>query len=283
MARRPMRIFGIMAITGLMLSAGPETPRARTFRVGGSSTLAPLIQEAVRHLRRRQPEVVVEVEASTSQRGLDELAEGGVDAALSGLPPSPALLRRGVRAWPLALQAFVIVVNPDVPEQALRDPDWAGLFAIPGVRWPGTTLPAIPILRPRGTATQQVLEAHVTRGVALPAQVRTAARTADLLDQVARTPGALGLAEYGQARAWEGRVRILPWRGVPCGPRQVKAGRYPLVERGSLYSLPGALSPEKQKVLEALLGVLRDPEFQAAVLDGQLGQFPLGWSEASQP
>lgn len=259
-----------------------QAPRP-VLRVGGSTTLVPVIREAARQLQRKSPGLLIEVDPSTSQTGMDQLAEGRLDAALSGLPPPPALLRRGVRTVPLVLQAFVLVVHPEVPPEAVEEADWSALFTRPGQRWPGTDLPVRPILRPRGTATQRVFEQRVIPGRVPSPQGEMAPFTTDLLGLVARTPGAVGLAEYGQARAWEGRVRLLPWKGLACTPQAIKEGRYPLVETGALLYRPEDLSPPRREAVEALLTLLGDPDFQGVVLEGQLGQFPLAWAGGPRP
>jgi len=278
------RLVRLLALAGLLAlpALAQEAPVRRPLRVGGSTTLLPLVREAARHLQRKRPDLAFEVEASTSKEGMEQLAEGRLDATLSGLPMIPALVRRGAREIPLVLQAFVIVAHPEVPPGALKDPDWGLLFTRPGLRWPGTDLPVRPVLRPKGTATQRVFETQVLQGQP-PAPGEVAPFTTDLLALVARTPGAAGLAEYGQARAWEGRLRLLPWKGLVCTPKAVQEGRYPLVETGALLYRPEALAPSAREALEALLALLADPDFQGVVLEGQLGQFPLAWAGASRP
>lgn len=276
-----IRVLGLVGLLALPVE-GQEARMRHPLRVGGSSTLVPLIREAVRHLQRKRPDLAFEVEASTSKEGMEQLAEGRLDAAMSGLPMIPALARRGAREIPLVLQAFVIVAHPEIPSTALKDADWGLLFTRPGLRWPGTDLPVKPVLRPKGTATQRVFEIQVIQGQP-PAPGEVAPFTPDLLALVARTPGAVGLAEYGQARAWEGRLRLLPWKGLVCTPKAVKEGRYPLVETGALLYRPEALAPSAREALEALQALLADPDFQGVVLEGQLGQFPLAWAGASRP
>ncbi len=246
--------------------------------VGGSTALAPLVEQATVRYAAQHPKVTIKVQRMGSKAAMEALAQGRLEIALSDVEARPVEHGESYKVSHLILQAFVFVAHPGVPAAGLSVDQARDFFLKKGAQWPGTeSLPVVPIVRGAESGTAAV-QRHLTIGGGqdFGAHCQTRASTDDVLRTVSSTPGAVGFVELSNAMRFGTRVKVLTYDGVSCLARTVKDGSYPLLDLGRAYHRPSTLPPRVLKEVEGLIALIRDPDFQLESAFGN-GGFPVQW------
>jgi phosphate transport system substrate-binding protein len=237
------------------LSACVETPRPTptptTLRIAASSTTSRLLDDLSAIHRADHPWVTIELTKLNNRSVLELLTNGAVDLAfVSWLPDDldPQVWRSAI-----AYDAVAVIVNAANPVEGLslaqlwnifqgRVSDWSAFG------WNDTSLTVVS--RESGSGTREAFEqeAMQDRPVSLNAIIQPG--SAEVVDFVARTPGAIGYV----SRAWVGdSVKAIAIEGVDPGPANAASGVYPIGR--ALYVLaPGEPTGAAREFVIWLLG-----------------------------
>ncbi|MGD6757038.1 PstS family phosphate ABC transporter substrate-binding protein [Streptomyces sp. BH105] len=248
----------------------PDDCESGRLRLTGSTAFAPVLKELAQKYRRHcGDEPRITVAARGSRTGVRELALSGEESgSTSGViafsdGPRPASYTR-LSESRIAVSLFTLVAHDDVRLGDLSVADVRRVYRGEIRDWSqlgGPELPVVLVSRTSGSGTRSALTARVLAGADEPPAssddcvnrtARTGARvlrceldsTEQVLDTVARTPGALGYSELRAASppdAPKGLHR-LTLDGHTPDPDRLDAGGYPYreIEYAYTYGRPPA-------------------------------------------
>lgn len=242
------------------LDAPAVRPPDRVVRLAGAAGATPLVSHLAGVFKDREPGLPLVVDAPIGADGAVRALDAGVlDGALvladAGAPPRS-------EAACVALTRPTLVAGPEVPVRSLSPEALASALAGNDAAWP-SGLPRRVLLRPADdpgqhalAATSPALQGAFAQALG-SARWRVVLRDADLRDQLARTPGAIGVLDSGS----------LGLHGAPLWPVRLEGVDAP--RPLCVWLAPRAEAPER---LSAFIRFLLSPQGQALV--GDLGYLP---------
>ncbi|GAA2518549.1 substrate-binding domain-containing protein [Streptomyces gobitricini] len=253
-------VIALAAIIVVRDDSPPPMGCARgTLTVTGSTAFAPVAREAAEKYEKDCPGATVHVDAHGSTAGIRELADRGARSK-SGAPavialsdgPKPGGYPQ-LRESRVALSLFTLVVNDEVPVTTLSLADIGRLYRGEVTDWKQLGGPALPVLlvsRDANSGTREVFQRRVL-GRNEPAQSSRDCTTKDdaeaavvrceldsteqVLDTVARLPGAIGYSEVRSGSDLRGLHR-LAIDGHGADVDEIGAGAYPYPYRELEYA-----------------------------------------------
>ena len=252
-----LAIIGQLTVSVTSTDAPLDCARGRLVLVG-STAFRPVLQEAAESYARTCPDASFAVETQGSTEGLERLDAAGRAGNTGVLAFSdgekgdryPMLLSR-----PIAFSLFTLVSNKETGVQDLSLEQIRRLYSGQITDWSGVRgnpMPVRLVSRYSNSGTRRTFEQQILQGTrepgdtsddcrelapgAPPGAVRCArGSTKDVLDEVARTPGALGYSEVGAAQGRDDLflVRIADQPATLEGADQ---GAYPFWETEYAYT-----------------------------------------------
>lgn len=244
--------------------------------VTGSTAFAPVMKELARRYAADCAGSDIRVDANSSDRGVSDLEDAGKAGHGSAVvamsdgprPPGPSRLT----AHRVAVSAFALVVNDDIPVENLSVAQIRAVFNGGIANWKdikgGPDRPISLVSRNAESGTRDIFRRRVLGGEGEPKftshncvtkDFPTAPvirceldSTAKVLTKVGQTPGAIGYAELGAAKA-SPHVRILDINGFEpsTGPDDDKG--YPFNEIEYAYTFG---SPDSDSLTASFLSYL---------------------------
>lgn len=212
----------------LVLTSCAETPRPTptptTFRMASSTTSSRLLDDLSAIYRADYPWVTIEITRLNTSSVIGLLDNNAVDLAfVSWLPDEldPQLWRTAI-----AYDAVAVIVHPSNPVEGLSLAQLWNIFQGRVFDWSAfgwNDTPLIVVSRESGSGTRDAFEqeAMQDRPVSLNAIIQPG--SAEVVDYVARTPGAIGYV----SRAWAGdSVKVIAIEGVEPNPANAASGTY---------------------------------------------------------
>jgi phosphate transport system substrate-binding protein len=244
-------------------------------RVDGSPGVMPLVAALARDYEARHPGARVTLGAGlgTAAR-LAALVEDRIDVALASQGvAADALARQGLAVHEVAKVAVVFAVPSAVPVAGLTTAQLCDAYAGRVTNWRalgGPDLPIVPRTRPAGEVDGDVATAGVPclRDAAAAGAVRAVEQPEAMAEELATTPGALGMTSLPFVERSGGRLRALTLDGVAPTAANVRASAYPLTRRSLL--LARAAPPAH---VARFLAWVRGPEGARAI--GASGAVPV--------
>ncbi|WP_432181307.1 substrate-binding domain-containing protein [Streptomyces sp. NBC_00063] len=296
-ARRVTGLLSAFVIALAALALWPDTPpppdycEKGTLTVTGSTAFAPVAEELKQKYEEHCPDVTITVSAHGSQTGVRELALGGArGTGAAGQPAkgSPAVVAFSDGPRPasytqlsenhVAVSLFTLVVSDRVRLRNLRVADVRRLYRGEIRSWAqlgGPDLPVVLVSRTSGSGTRRALQDRVLAGGEEP---RTSSddctnrtvrsepvlrceldSTDQVLDAVARIPGALGYSELRAATELKGLHR-LSLDGHTPDVDHIESSGYPYreIEFAYTYGRPPADSLASSFLAYAIRGPGQD-------------------------
>lgn len=279
-----------LAVSGLLIARAGSGPRPRfaapasapvvrarrddRIELAGSGSALPVIRVLAARFRQDHPGIAVVVHDSIgSGGGLAALADGAIDFALTSRPLRDSE-REGVNVLTFARAAVVVAAHADVPDRELSSQALLDLYAGARDRWSDGSRVVV-IQRERGDSGHGAIAALLPRfaeindaawrGRRFPVAYSDVA----MEDELARTPGAVGIAELGSISLRQLPLRVFAIDGVEPSVAAVAAGRYRFVKDLSLV-----WRGEPSAAMAAFVDLVRSEAGQALVRDS--GYVPLG-------
>jgi len=211
-------------------AAGDPPPRHLV--VSGSESLTPLVADIAARFQAKHPEIRVDLNPAPAKQVVENTRQGLVDVAFVG---------RGLRAEESDLQGITFandglafIVNPSNPIAALDEKQLVGLFLRTYTDWREVGGSARRVVLVGLTEGRAVRDFMLARFGLTSSSVRLEPalyRNDQVIEAVARTPGALGfvaLSSACQAEATQA-IRLLPQKGIAASMANVRNGRYPYI------------------------------------------------------
>jgi len=249
-------------------SESPSSPIVRTkLDVAGSTTVAPIAEEAARRFTQLFPQFKISIAAIGSGPGIKAVGSGDVDIGMS----SRDVKEEEFEQWPdlkpfkIGLDSIAVVVNPSNPIHDLTLEQVAKIFAGEIVNWREVGGPDAPIhvvTREKGSGTRECFEEAVKKrfGKEITGDAMVQQGNPKLRAAVAADPLSIGYLSLGFLDETVKPVKI---NGVEPTVENVRKGLYPisrslyLITKGDpdpaeLLFIGYILSPDGQKIVEEL-------------------------------
>jgi phosphate transport system substrate-binding protein len=156
---------------------------------------------------------------------LDRIRNDHLDLAV--LSRSPDQL--GIRLWTsgFAYDSLAVVVHPDSPVTNLTLTELRDIFQGRTFDWTpfGGAGEVIPVSREANSIARQLFEERVMTGRAVTQNAVLKASAQDVVEYVAKTPGAIGYVPISQV---DGTVKVVSLEGVMPNPTTAANGQYVL-------------------------------------------------------
>jgi phosphate transport system substrate-binding protein len=225
----------LVAFGAVLAGAGgcqPAPPAARHLVLSGSPAMAPLLKEIGTRFEASRPGVRVDVQASSSDRGVADTRQGLADVGMAARPLRPDEV--GLYAFPVAREGVALVVHKKNPVPTLTAEQVTGLYSRVIVNWkeaggPDQAVALVGLTEARSLQDFFVRRFQLTATRARPDYV--VATGARAVHAVAGAPPAVAYAELGPARdgVRSGQpVRLVPFDGVEPTPENFRDGKYTL-------------------------------------------------------
>lgn len=268
MLTRHSSLVILFAAFSLIVSAcapTPEVTRAPVrLRLGDAADEAAVLDRLVEIYARDYDWVSFVHDALPTQAAIDRLRNDHLDLAL--LPVSPDSL--GIRVWTsgFAYDSLAIIVHPDNPISNLSLIELRDIFQGRTFDWTpfGGTAEVIPVSREANSIARQLFEERVMSGRAVTQNAVLKASAREVVNYIARTPGAIGYAPISQVGA---NVKLISVEGITPDPVTAANGQYVL--SSPLYLIARA---EPQGDLREFVGWLLSAEGQQLLTEFGLGR-----------
>ena len=260
--------LGALVVVLALLTACAPTPEVtRTparLRLGDAADEAAVLDRLVEIYARNHDWVSFANDTLPIQTAIDRLRNDHLDLAL--LPVSPDTL--GLRLWTsgFAYDSLVIIVHPDNPISNLSLIELRDIFQGRTFDWTpfGGTAEVIPVSREASSIARQLFEERVMSGRAVTQNSVLKSSAREVVNYVARTPGAIGYVPISQVGA---NVKVVSLEGVTPNPATATNGQYTL--SSPLYLIARA---EPQGDLREFVGWLLGDEGQQLLTEFGLGR-----------
>lgn len=255
-----MLAAGVVFANGTKEEAAPAA-QAQTVRCtfGGSSTVAPIVNDAIPLFEKENPQYDVTYETLGSSVGLKGLLDGTLTLAGSSRELKQSELDAGLVPVVIALDGLSVVVNGDVTITNLDMQTLASIFAGEVTNWKdvgGKDEPIVLVVRDEtsgtyGTFNEMVLKAAKKE---LTKNAVVAKENGELAAKVAATPGSIGYCGMAFGKTVEeAGGRVLSLNGIDPTVATVKDGTYPL-GRNLYLATKGEAKGAEKEFIDFILG-----------------------------
>lgn len=273
--------IALVALTMSVAACGDDsTALTGSVRVAGSTTLLPLMAHATGDFAGEHPLAPVDVRMTGTTDGITLLCDRLADIAGASRSISVRELRgcatAGVHPTQVVVARDAVVVFADAKGAAPTCMALGDLYQRFSAVGAGRAAPVVVPDGASGTramfvdkvvapmATQQGIEPAIRR------DARVAASDQEMLAEVLRLPGAVGVAGWQTVRPWIGRVRVIAVNdGDGCvapDAATIASGTYPLSRELMLYVNPDA--GRSSDTVVAYMDLLTSPDFLATADTG---------------
>lgn len=273
--------IALVALTMSVAACGDDsTALTGSVRVAGSTTLLPLMAHATGDFAGEHPLAPVDVRMTGTTDGITLLCDRLADIAGASRSISVRELRgcatAGVHPTQVVVARDAVVVFTDAKGAAPTCMALGDLYQRFSAVGAGRAAPVVVPDGASGTramfvdkvvapmATQQGIEPAIRR------DARVAASDQEMLAEVLRLPGAVGVAGWQTVRPWIGRVRVIAVNdGDGCvapDAATIASGTYPLSRELMLYVNPDA--GRSSDTVVAYMDLLTSPDFLATADTG---------------
>ena len=244
-----LRRIGSLSLSALpVVAAYGQT--AERIVIDGSTGVMPLATSLAKAFQERNAGVAIEAGKGLGTRArIQALTDGRIDIALAshGLNVNE-INRQGMAVHEIARVAVVFGVNATVPIADVTDQQICDVYAGRTTNWNalgGPELGIAPRTRPDTEVDAEVVRANVKclAGLGMPETVKVMPRSGDMANELAATPGAIGMTTMTVVEQSGGRIRALSINGIAPSTRNVERKVYPLVRESFFITKAAPPSP----------------------------------------
>lgn len=251
-----------LALAALISACGAPQPLTVThqparLRLVTADSCAPLADELAAGYEEARPWVTLQLETFSSSTAEQMLRAGEADVALLSWIEEPGG-QRTLWTQTFARDGIAIVVHPTTPFTETGLAHLQAIFRGQVQEWGGQPLTVVS--REAGSGTRAAFESAVLGGWDTTLTAVVMPSSPAVVEQVERTPGAMGYVSTLWLEQPAQAVRILPVEGILPTSRAIADGDYPLW-RGLRLATLGEPSGEARELVQWVLG----PEGQTIV------------------
>jgi DNA-binding transcriptional LysR family regulator len=265
--RHSSLIISIVALSLLVIACAPTPEVTRTpirLRLGDAVDEAAVFDRLLEVYGHDHEWVTFVNDPLPMQEAIDRVRNDHLDLAV--LPKSPDQL--GIRLWTsgLAYDSLVVIVHPDNPVANFTLTELRDIFQGRTFEWTpfGGSGEVIPVSREANAIARQLFEERVMAGRAVTQNAVLKASAEDVVNYVAKTPGAIGYVPISRV---SDKVKVVSLEGVMPTPTTAANGQYVL--SSPLYLVARA---EPQGDLREFVGWLLSEPGQKMLSEFGLGR-----------
>ncbi|HHT27757.1 MAG TPA: phosphate ABC transporter substrate-binding protein [Firmicutes bacterium] len=219
----------------------------------GSTALQPMIEEAARLYRGRNPQVEITVQGGGSGTGMTQVATGTADIGMSDITieERPELMNAGLVDHPIAIIGFAIAVHPEVNVTTLTKAQVKDIFSGKITNWSavgGADLPITVINRPEGSGTRSTFN-RIFMGNEKAIESITQDSSGAIRRTISDTPGAIGYLAFSYLND---SIKTLHLDGVAPTEDNIRNNSYTFWAYEHLYT-KGEPNPEVKAFIDYIL------------------------------
>lgn len=203
-----------------------------TIDIAGGTAHIPVMKEAARRIRTRNPAVRITVAGGGSGVGVQKLGEGLVDIGNTGRAlTAREVARYGLISFPFALDGVAVVVHPDNPVTRLTSSQVQDIFAGRVVNWKavGGRDAAIHLYtRDEASGTREVFWKRLLQNGLLADRANVVPSNGAMKIAIAGDENGIGYVSIGHM---DSTVKAPALDGVVPTQEQAMSGRYPVTRR----------------------------------------------------
>jgi phosphate transport system substrate-binding protein len=260
-------LFIITVMSACNGAAGRRLSASQHYSLGGSTTVAPIIENAIEVLEVEYPQYHITYEAQGTSAGIQGLFTKTFLLAGASRDLSPDEVQKGAVAHAFALDGLAVIVNEDVFVTSVTRDDLRRIYDGSLTNWSelgGKDLPIEIVNREEGSGTRESFTALVMKNHAYKKNVITIDSNGNMVTMVTEIPGAIGYCGFSFIeKTYNMGGRVLKVEDIEPTAQNVRDKHYPLSRELYLVSegpvTPGSfgdfflnwlLSPEGQKIVE---------------------------------
>lgn len=234
---RALLLLGACLLALLCGGCRRDPPAKQTLLIAGNAALARYLEPLVKEFVARNPSASVVVEPGGSTAAVIALKRGAIDVAalsrLVGAQEDDAYLHD----YQLCRDGMAIIVKAGNPVTSLTRQQLDGIFSGEILNWKQVGGPDLPItcyVRDPSTSLSRSFNELVLGGDDPFAGATVVKKSAELLERVAKDPGAIGFmslrrqARDAKAGKEHAEISTLKIEGVEMNHLTMLSGRYPL-------------------------------------------------------
>ncbi len=253
-------LFLLCLVATACAAGSTVTPTPMTLRIAGSTSLAPALLELAQVYEAAHPLVLIDVRASGSTAGLNELRSGEAQVAAISWRAAGDDRLEGIQALPVARDAVAVVVHPTNTVPGLTILQLRALYRGEILDWAalgGTGNEPVLISREDGSGTRAAFEALVMGGERTTLNALVMPNSQAVVDYVAAHRDAIG---YVSTAVLTDTVRAVPMEDVAPTAAAARSGAYPLGRVLYLYA-----SQPASAATQAFLDFVQSPAGQEII------------------
>lgn len=183
-------------------AAAVATPQPVIITIAGATAMHPVLQELTDAFTQRYPNVIFTIRGGGSRLGEDQIADGRIDLAASTLfppdtpPPGAARLMR----VPIGVDGVAVIVHAANPVSNLSLEQLRQIYSGEILDWSevgGEAGPIELVSREDGSGSRILFEDRVMQGEAVSLTAVVMPTSSDMVEYIAKTPGAIGYVSRG--------------------------------------------------------------------------------------
>ena len=233
----------IRNIALLFAVAGLHAHSAEQIAIDGSTGVMPLVRALADAYRGHKPEVTIHIGKGLGTKArIAALQEGRIQIAMAshGLDVD-SIVKRGMAVHEIAKVAVVFGVNASVPLTNLSDQQICDIYSTSTTNWKelgSLDVPIVPITRPDSEVDTIVVRHHIAclADLKIPETVRVAPKSGEMAQQLAATPGAIGMTTMTVVEQSAGGIKPVSLRGIAPTPDNVRSRTYNLTRDSFLVT-----------------------------------------------
>jgi len=186
--------FLLLLLTLTSSTHASLTGKSRTIAISGSSTLVPLLRDASDSLSLLEPGLNFTFQSPGSIIGQRQLISGSIQIACSDIPMDPAYTGRFAETK-LAITPIAVIVHRHAGVNALSESELRTILDGRISNWRelgGADLPILVVMRSDFSGIRHEVNALLQQGQRLRDGILNSASNAEVVQQVAQRPGAIG-------------------------------------------------------------------------------------------
>lgn len=225
--------------------------------ISGSPVMAFYMRPLAEAFEKLNPGIKVEISSRSSAASLVAVDHGAIDLAAVARDLGRKEYKPELRVTLVGRDGLVAVVNRDNPLSDLSQAQLRAMFLGETSRWPNGREVHV-VTRNQGSASLQSFEEIVLGGGKIAGAVQEAAKSAEMVSDVAADPDAIGFVGL---QGLTPQVKALTIDGVPETEITILSSRYPLVRSLNLVEEGEEAGEPKRLFVEFAAG----PEGQALI------------------
>lgn len=234
-----------------------QSPSTTQLVFAGSGVSIEITRLLAKQFQKTHPEIQITVPASIGSSGaIQAMADGAVSVGMISRPLKEKEKKLGLTVIPFARTPLAIAVHPSVADNSITSAQLIDIYQGKKSQWlDGEEI--IVLTREPGDSTTLVLEQNISGFKQIYADSQkqnrwiTLYKDREMLQQIEKTPFALGLADVGTVTSEKKRssLKFLKFNGIEPTIENVANHKYPLVKNLSFVFYQGKISSHAQEFM----------------------------------